>query len=113
LNRHSFFCDCSEPEHQLVFEVDDWKDRDGKWVSSDLMIYHRAKSDLTFFQRCRVYFSWLFNKSLFSYCFSDIIISDIDELERMKAVIETVISNKKAVVNENNREEVIQDIQTI
>lgn len=95
-NRLSFFCECHSPDHTMVWEVDEWVYPGKEEISGkELMIYYDFNHFRNFFSRVRIALQYIFKKNKNDITYSELIICDQEQLEKMRDMIDEVLTSQK------------------
>ncbi len=91
--RKVFFCECSSPDHLMVWEVVEWHDQS----PTELYIYYRMKFFANFWKRLCIGFKYIFKIGERDVDHTEILIYDTGKLTEMRNMIDKVIELNKSV----------------
>lgn len=92
--KHVFFCDCSSPDHLMVVELDDWS-LDTDDTNKDILIFTRLSHFQSFWRRLVTAFRYVTKTDLNRIDYSEIVIHDVDEMIRLRDLIQEAIDSKE------------------
>lgn len=90
--REIIFCDCCYPGHNLVLEVVDWTYGNEEKSKKELMIFYRLNHYLNFWKRLYHAYKYVFQKDIRRIDYTDIVVSDKEELQKIKDMIDEVLN---------------------
>jgi hypothetical protein len=84
--RHVAFCNCSSPDHLMVFEVCHW-DEDQK----ELFIYYKMSHYARFLKRLWIAYKYVTKSDADRVDYTDIMVSDVETLKKLRDAIDEVV----------------------
>ena len=92
-NRASIYCDCSDPYHNIVFDVCEYTNGTDI-VHSELAVYVRMNPYIGFFGRLKNAIGYVFKAKSSRYDYEETIISNKESLLEMRNMIDIVLESE-------------------